>query len=236
MRYLVMCAALLVASLNAHAGWKVVFDPWTTAQVTTNAGEQKLIEDKHNERLDTISAKQKKIAQYTATMESIKELYRISMTNVRGFGEDTRFYKEIGELSLDILTGVPTVTKFLVKHPGKNYVLCLNELTDIMLETEGLVADFVNIVNNGKVRNPLKKAKSNDGYNFLDRYTRVTLAYRIYGRLLDIKYRMDAMVMMCQFGTWNDVFFAIDPETWATVYAASNIADGLIMDWNRLGV
>ena len=47
---------------------------------------------------------------------------------------------------------------------------------------------------------------------------------------------MDAMVMMCQFGTWGDVFFAIDPESWAAVYSATNFADGLIMDWNRLGV
>lgn len=221
---------------NASSYYKVVFDPWTTAQVTANAGEQKLIEDKHNERLDTISAKQKKIAQYTATMESIKELYRISMTNIRGFGEDTRFYKEIGQLSVEILTDVPTVTKFLVKHPGKNYILCLNELTDIMAETEGLVSDFVNIVNNGKVKNPLKKAKSNDGYNFLDRYTRVSLAYRIYGRLLDIKYRMDAMVMMCQFGNWGDVFFKIDPQSWATVFQTNYMVDGLINDWNRLSI
>ncbi len=231
-----MCAAMLTISMNANAYYKVVFDPWTTAQVTANAGEQKLIEDKHNQRLDTISAKQKKIAQYTATMESIKELYRVSMTNIRGFGEESVFYKEIAQLSVDILTGVPTVTKFLVKHPGKNYILCLNELTDVMLETEGLVSDFVNIVNNGKVKNPLKKAKSNDGYNFLDRYTRVSLTYKIYGRLLEIKYRMDAMVMMCQFGTWGDVFFAIDPQTWAAYYQSSNAVNQLINDWNYLGV
>jgi hypothetical protein len=42
-----------------------------------NTTAQKLIEDKHNERLDTISAKQKKILQYTATMEGIKELYHL---------------------------------------------------------------------------------------------------------------------------------------------------------------
>lgn len=274
-----MCAALLCISIRASAGYKVVYDPWTTAQVTANAGEQKLIEDKHNERLDTISAKQLKILQYTATMESIKELYRLSMTNIRGFGEETVFYKEIVQLSADIITNVPTVTKFLVKHPGKNYILCLNELTNVMLETEGLVSDFVNIVNNGKVTNPLKKkdkykctacgstnvnmynsGKENeylfyvcqncgqviqgnaasvgknegDGYNFLDRYTRVSLTYKIYGRLLEIKYRMDAMVMMCQYGTWGDVFFAIDPESWASWYQASNSVNQVINEWNYL--
>lgn len=221
-------------AINASAGYKVVYDPWTTAQVVANTGEQKLIEDMHNERLDTISAKQKKILQYTATMEGIKELYRLSMTNVSGFGEESVFYKEIALLSADIVTSIPTVTKFLVKHPGKNYVLCLNELTDVMLETEGLVSDFVNIVSNGKIRNPLKKPKKDDGYNFLDRYTRVSLTYKIHGRLLEIKYKMDAMVMMCQFGTWGDVFFAIDPVSWASFYQASNSANQLINEWNSL--
>lgn len=274
---------MLAFSANASAGYKVVYDPWTTAQVTANAGGQKLIEDKHNERLDTISAKQQKILQYTATMESIKELYKLSMTNIRGFGEETAIYKEIVMLTTEILSDVPTVAKFLVKNPGKNYILCLNELTDVVLETNGLVNDFVNIVNNGKVVNPLKKPKApsscsscggtniktiktgatnnsyvfvcqkcghveysnstttggkneGDGFNFLDRYTRVSLAYKIYGRLLELKYNMEVMTMMCQYGDWNDVFYKIDPESWATYYTGLNLAEGLIRDWNRLGI
>jgi hypothetical protein len=85
---------LLLATSHAFAGWR-----WSMTQ-DDRAGRlptaaQKLIEDKHNERLDTISAKQKKILQYTATMEGIKELYHLTMTNVRGFGEETAYYKEI---------------------------------------------------------------------------------------------------------------------------------------------
>lgn len=234
-----MATILIGFVTNASAGWKVVYDPWTTAQVTANAGEQKLIEDKHNERLDTISAKQKKMAKYTATMESIKELYRLSMTNTRGFGDETVYYKEIFSISVEILAGVPTVSKFLVKHPGKNYILCLSELTDVMTETEDLVSEFINIVNNGKVKNPLKKSKAGntgDGYNFLDRYDRMTLANRIYSRLLTMKYKMDVMVMMCRFGDWNDVFFTLDPISWAAAFEGYYIVDGIINDWNRLGV
>jgi hypothetical protein len=93
----------------------LVYDPKTIGQVAANTAAQKLIEDKHNERLDTISAKQKKILQYTATMEGIKELYHLTMTNVRGFGEETAYYKEIFQLSADILTSVPTVTKYILE-------------------------------------------------------------------------------------------------------------------------
>lgn len=248
-RYVITATMLLLATSQAFAGWRVVYDPWTTGQVSANTTAQKLIENKHNERLDTISEKQKKILQYTATMEGIKELYHLTMTNVRGFGEESAYYKEIFLLSADILSGIPTVTKYIASNPVKNYVLCLNELADIVIETEGLIHDFIDVVNNGKIKlpdNPIIRQKipngggrynmgQGDGYNFMDRYTRLTLANKIYSRLLEMKYKMDVMVMMCQFGTWGEVFFAIDPESWASVYQASNMVDGIINDWNNLG-
>ena len=245
-------AALLALScafsLPASAYWKTVADPWTTAQVTANTTAQSIIENKHNERLDTILEKKKKTLQYTAVMEGIKELYQLSMTNVKGFGEETVYYKEIFLLSADILSGIPTVTKFIAKHPVKNSILCYNELADVVIETEGLIHDFIDIVNNGKVRlpdNPIIRQKipdgggrynmgQGDGYNFMDRYTRLTLANKIYSRLLEMKYKMDVMVMMCEYGSWNDAFYTLDPVTWATVFETKYIVDGLIQDWKAL--
>lgn len=53
-------ALLLFSASHAFAGWRLVIDTKTIAQVSANAAAQKAIEDKHNERLDTISDKQKK--------------------------------------------------------------------------------------------------------------------------------------------------------------------------------
>ena len=92
----IMLASVMLT--DAHAAWRVVTDPWTAAQVAENTASQKLIEEQHNARLDSISSKQQKIMQYTAAMETIKELYRISMQNVTGFGEETRYYGEICQL------------------------------------------------------------------------------------------------------------------------------------------
>ena len=247
-RGIVLILASFTFSLPASAYWKIVADPWTTAQVTANTTAQLLIENKHNERIDTISAKKKKTLQYTAVMEGIKELYQLSMTNIKGFGEETTYYKEICLLSADILSGIPTVTKFIATHPVKNSILCYNELADVVIETEGLIHDLIDIVNNGKIRlpdNPVIRQKipngggrynmgQGDGYNFMDRYTRLTLANKIYSRLLEMKYKMDVMVMMCEYGTWNDAFYTLDPVTWATVFETKYIVDGLIHDWNAL--
>lgn len=153
----VAVAILLMAATSVNAAWRVVIDPWTTAQVTANTASQQLIEGQHNERLDSMSAKQQKIMQYAATMETIKELYQLTMQNITGFGEETKYYGEICELTLDIITSVPTVLEYISNKPVKNYILCVNEMSDVILETEGLVTDFVDIVNNGKVQNPIKK-------------------------------------------------------------------------------
>ena len=247
---IILLAVVLTLSLSSHAYYKIVFDPWTTKQVAANAGAQKVIEDKHNARLDSISAKQKKIAEYTAAMATIKELYQMTMQNVNGFGPESAYYKEIFSCAADILTDVPVVLKAISKSPVKNYLLCLNELADVTIETEGLIHDFKDIVNNGKIKLPdlpiIKKnipeaggrfnMEKNDGYNLLDRYERLTLANNIYSRLLEMKYKMDAMVMMCQYCGWSQAFFALDPESWAAYFTATNAVTGLINDWNNLAL
>jgi len=245
-RIIILLAAVLLTA-RANAAWRVVFDPWTTGAVTTNAASQELIESQHNSRLDSISSKQQKLMQYTATMATIKELYKMSMENVSGFGAESQYYVEIGTCVAEIFKDVPVVLKYMSKSPAKNYVICLNEIMDIVLETESLVKDFVDIVNNGKVQNPIKKSKDvpnvgtpasggGDGYNFIDRYERLTLANRIYTHLLEIRYKMEAITMMCQYcNDMNNLLLAIDVDSWAAYFTGKNIVEGLINDWEGLG-
>ena len=239
-----VCALLVVSSAKAYV--KVVIDPWTTEAVTQNTASQGLIEDQHNTRVDSVNAKQQKIMQYTAAMQTIKELYVMSMQNVTGFGEETKYYSEIFSATVDIFRNVPVVLGYINSSPVKNYILCVNEMADVVAETQGLVADFINIVNNAKIsvpgdssitKNIPLQSKKSDGYNFLDRYERLTLANNIYSRLLQIKYKMEVMAMTCQFCNGiSDVLFAIDPESWAAYFTGKNIAEGLVNDWNNLGV
>ena len=246
-RFAILLGAVLL-SAQAHAAWRLVVDPWTAKAVGANAASQELIESQHNQRLDSINSKQQKIMQYTATMATIKELYKLSMENVSGFGAESQYYVEIGACVADIFKDVPVVLKYMGKSPAKNYVICLNEMMDIVLETESLVKDFVDIVNNGKIKSPIKKNKDvpdvgaaasgkGDGYNFIDRYERLTLANRIYTHLLEIRYKMEAMTMMCQYcSDMNNLLMAIDCDSWAAYFTGKNMVEGLINDWEGLGV
>ena len=174
----------------------------------------------------------------TNQKRTIKEMYKLTMENVNGFGTESRYYKEIGSCAADILLSVPELVSTVSKAKFSNKLLCLTELGSLVTETQQLVADFVNIVNNAKVQNPLKgqatAEKKDDGYNLLDRYERLTLANRIYTDLTKIRYKVEGMTLMAQFATANDLFFAIDPEGWADVVTMRNHVDGLINDWNGL--
>lgn len=238
LRSIIALLALASTAGTISAQWRIVIDPYCISQVSANTASQKAIEDQHNKRLDSISAKQNKLEQYTVSMATIKELYKLTMENVSGFGTESKYYIEIGRCAFDIIKDVPELVKVVNKAKFANKVLCLNELSNLVIQTQQLVADFVNIVNNAKIQNPLKgqaaaETKS-DGYNFLDRYERLTVANKIYTDLMEIRYKVQGMMAMAQYATMNDLFFAIDPEGWANIMVMQNYVGGLIMDWNAL--
>lgn len=240
LRLLLLVVLTAAASTQLYAGWKVVVDRNCIKIVSTNLAAQKLIEDRHNARLDTIAEKQQKVELYSVSMATMKELYKLSMQNISGFGTESLYYKEIGSCAFDILKNVPELIKTVNRSKFTNKLYCLTELGGLVLETQQLVGNFVNIVNNAKIPNPLKGQGSaeikGDGYNMLDRYERMTLTNSIYTNLNEIRYKVDGMMMMAQYATLNDLCFAIDPEGWANIVTMKNHVDGLVSDWNGLVV
>ena len=238
LRYILAMVLMATASIPVSAGWKVVIDKNCIKVVAANTASQKLIEDQHNQRLDSIASKKQKVELYSVSMATIKELYKLTMENVSGFGTESLYYKEIGTCAFDILKDVPELISTVNKAKFKNKLACLTELGGLVMETQQLVGNFVNIVNNAKVQNPLKgqgtAERKSDGYNLLDRYERLSLANRIYTDLMEIRCKVEGMMLMAQFATANDLFFAIDPEGWANVVTMKNQVGGLIQDWNGL--
>ena len=50
---------------------------------------------------------------------------------------------------------------------------------------------------------------------------------------MEIRYKVEGMMLMAQFATANDLFFAIDPEGWANVMSGKNIIGGIVAEWNQ---
>lgn len=237
-KFMLVVFMVMAATNQSYAIWQVVTDPYCLKAVTTNLATQKAIEGQHNHRLDSIASKKKKLELYTVSMATIKELYKLTLENVKGFGTESKYYVEIGRCAYDIIRDVPELVQTVNRAKFSNKLLCLNELGNLVVETQQLVGDFVNIVNNAKIDNPLKgqgtAPKQGDGHNMLDRYERLTVANCIYTDLMNIRYKVEGMMMMAQYATLNDLFFAIGPEGWANVVTMKNQVDGLVRDWNGL--
>lgn len=90
LRFLLMAVLMLAASTQMYAGWRIVVDKNCIKIVSSNLAAQKLIEEQHNARLDTIAAKQQKVELYSVSMATMKELYKLSMQNISGFGTESR--------------------------------------------------------------------------------------------------------------------------------------------------
>lgn len=67
LRYILLAAAVS-ATVSGSAAWRVVIDPSCIKAVAANLASQKLIEDQHNKRLDSIAARKQKVELYTVSM------------------------------------------------------------------------------------------------------------------------------------------------------------------------
>ena len=137
------------------------------------------------------------------------------------------------------LRNVPVLVSTVNRAKFSNKLLCLSELGNLVAETQQLVGNFVNYSEQcQRFQIPCKgqatAERKDDGYNLLDRYERLTLANSIYTDLNRIRYKVEGMVLMAQYATANDLFFAIDPEGWANVVTMKNHVGNLIQDWNGL--
>ncbi len=135
--------------------------------------------------MDTIAAKKQKVELYTVSMATMKELYKLSMENISGFGTESLYYKEIGLCALDILKCSGTCQHGKQGQSFSNKLLCLNELGNLGSGNTAAGRQLRQYREQCQdSQNPLQgqatAEKRMTGYNLLDRHERLTLANSIY--------------------------------------------------------
>jgi hypothetical protein len=137
----------------------------------------------------------------------------------------------------DIVALVPKVVKNIKHSNMAGKTLCISETYNLLAKTQQLVQDFVNIVTNTTVKNPLSTAttkESKDSYNLMNRYDRLNMAISIYTDLISIKYRMLNLENLSKYATWDNVFREYDPEGWAIVRSGLVLSNSLIYSWKGM--
>ena len=211
-KVVVLLLAALVSTVPTHA-WRWNIDYWTIAI--------------HNNTLTEQRKKQERIAEYTTAINVIRQLYKQSMQNTKGFGEESRYYQLIGENALYIVTNIPVAVSWLTRKPHINLPLCLNEISNLTMKTEQCIAGFVNIVNNGHV---------DDGYNFMSRSDRMGMANDILEDLVIVRNNLDYLIFMCQTNNGlEDLLMELDPDTWCNAMQMKWTMDDIVSGWEDFG-
>lgn len=245
---LIALTMLFTSHVASNAQGRLVSDPWSTAAVGVNTVAIEKMEGEQNKQLDSIKARKNKIAAYTASMETIKELYKLSMQNVRGFGDESVYYVQMAEEFGKIPVNTARALKAINHSPFINYINSLDCIVNIQLHSISLVGKFVDIVNNGKVSLTDFTSKSKDdklsqllkdahigkgdGYNFLDRLERLTLANSLLYDLRSLNNQLEQIVYTCQVCGFVDMLRNLDPESWYNVLGMQIIVENAISRWD----
>ena len=239
-------ALLLVALLvtTPTYAWHLNYDWRTTQQVGQNTAAVSAVEETHNATLDKQRKKQERIAEYTTAIHVIRELYKQSMQNTGGFGQESAYYRLIGENALYIVTNIPVAVSWLTKKPHINLPLCLNEISNMTMKTEQCIAGFVNIVNNGHITSPLKANNlipqkggtasigKDDGYNFMSRADRMGMANDILEDLVIVRNNLDYIIFICQTNNGlEDLLRELDPDTWCNAMQMQWTVEDVVRGW-----
>ena len=241
---LVLVLAALVNTIPANAYWRWNYDWKTVIQVGANTTAAAGVEGTHNATLSEQKKKQERIAEYTTAIHVIRELYKESMQNTGGFGQESKYYQLIGENALYIVTNIPVAIGWLSKNHAINLPLCLNEISNLTMKTEQCIAGFVNIVNNGHVKSPLKNNPlipggggrasigKDDGYNFMSRADRMGMANDILEDLVVVRNNLDYIIFICQTNNGlEDLLMELDPDTWCTAMQFKWSVDEIVRGW-----
>ena len=116
---LLLATLLLMAPIQVQAYWRWNYDWKTVVQVGANTTAASAVEETHNATLNEQRKKQERIAEYTTAIHVIRELYKQSMQNTGGFGQESAYYRLIGENALYIVTNIPVA----VSCSRRNHIL-----------------------------------------------------------------------------------------------------------------
>ena len=243
-RLTALLLAVLISTQHANAYWRWNYDWKTVMQVIANTTAASAVEETHNLTLDEQKKKQERIAEYTTAIHVIRELYKMSMQNTSGFGQESTYYRLIGENALYIVTNIPVAVSWLTRNPHINLPLCMNEISNLTMKTEQCIAGFVNIVNNGHIRSPLQSnplipgggGRANigkdDGYNFMSRADRMGMANDILEDLVIVRNNLDYIIFICQTNNGlEDLLMELDPDTWCNAMQMQWTVEDVVRGW-----
>ena len=213
-------------------------DPTLTAAVILQTEELKSI---HRKRKST---QEKIIAAETAVTLALDRVHNVEnrmleyLSNAQGAMQNLYQIKRAAEL---VATEIPRNCDLLRKSvPGHLKgtaiaVLVSDELTDAATQMAALYPFMKQLVTSGSydVTNADGKTEKHK-VNLLNSAERYYIANEVVTRLETINTDLWLLAWQVRTLSWNDLWFSLDPDGWASVMSGKAVAETLVWEWNTI--
>lgn len=235
-RTLALCAVTFMMPFYVNAQFGTHTDPKALAIQAQNFKIRddylNLLNQETEKTQKTQDDTQKKVAHMASITEGMKEV----MSNVKGFGVESGFYKQIIADMQVIVTQTPLVLSEINKRPAINTAFALANVSNLVERSTALVDDFCTIVNNGTVKNPFRnrdKDKEDDGDNYMQREKRLEMAVKISYDISRIRQTIEVILLNYRYASLTDLWIRLDYKSWAYLIGMESNARYVISMWNR---
>lgn len=213
-------------------------DPTLTATVILQTEELKSIHKKRKSTQEKIIAAEAAVTIALDRVHNVENKMLEYLSNAQGAMQNLYQIKRAAEL---VATEIPKNCDLLRKSVKGNLkgtaiaTLVSDELTDAATQMAALYPFMKQLVTSGTYN--VTNAEGNSEkhkVNLLNSAERYYIANEVVTRLEAINTDLFILAWQVRTLSWNDLWFSLDPEGWASVMSDKNIVDGLIMEWNLL--
>lgn len=211
---------------------RVVYDHKTTTQVATNSttaiAKESVIKDQ-NEKSKKLQEKAQKAM---AVVNLSKELYKLSMQNVKSFGKESASMVKIADLGQKIGIEAAAVLVEIRNNPKSTFT-SYNAVQSLIGETSQSIVNCYNLIANGKFKleipGLIKINPEKDAANLIDPAERHKLLNEIITTLTRIYYTFVQIKVQLQYSsTWARVLQQTFPHDYFLVTDSYNMAQDII--------
>ncbi len=213
-------------------------DPTLTAAVILQTEELKSMHKKRKTTQEKIIAAETAVTLALDRVHNVENKMLEYLSNAQGAMQNLYQIKRAAEL---VTTEIPKNTTLLKNSVKGNLkgtaiaALVSDEITDAATQMAALYPFMQQLVTSGSYN--VTNAEGNTEkhkVNLLDSAERYYVANEVVTRLERINTDLFILAWQVRTLSWNDLWFSLDPEGWASVMAGKNIVNGLVSDWNNI--
>ena len=212
-------------------------DPALTAAVLAQTAELKSLHEKRRKTQEKIIAAETAVTLALDRVHSVEDKMIEYLSNAQGAMQNLYQIKRAGEL---VLTEIPQNCSLLAKSVAGNIkgtaiaAIVSDELADAATQMAALYPFMKQLVTSGTY-NVTGADGTNEKHkvNLLSSAERYYIANEVVTRLETINTDLFILAWQVRTLSWNDLWFSLDPEGWASVMSGKNIIGGIVAEWNR---